>query len=138
MVDAHHVTGINNVTTDVLPRRDTPRRSIDPPSVALTLFIFSIGNETAVDEVDGRWRDPARIDDAVARGELILHQGLYPSRPPSPHSYMAPPGWRKSRKEAVSGFGKQTSGGRSPSEPKGAGAVRSSVDTVVPLEMNNT
>jgi len=58
-VGTHHVTGIGKTTTDILSRCNTPRRSIDPASVALAFFIFSFGNETAVDEADGGWRGPA-------------------------------------------------------------------------------
>lgn len=68
---AHGAAGVGGIVTDIFPRCNTPRRSIGPPSVALTLFLLSSGNETAVDEVDGGWRGPARVDDTVTRGELI-------------------------------------------------------------------
>ena len=82
-VGAHRITGVSETTTGILPRCNTARGSIGSTSVALTFFIFSIGNETAVDEVDGGWRGPTRIDDPVTRGELILPRGPYSPHPDS-------------------------------------------------------
>lgn len=82
-VGAHYGTGVSKTTTGILPRRNTPRGSIDPASIALAVFIFPIGNEATVYEDDGGWRGPARIDDSVTRGEPILSRGPYLHHPDS-------------------------------------------------------
>lgn len=64
-------TGVSKITPNVLPRCDTAGGSRDPPSVAPALLDFFNRNTTTVDEINGRWGDPARVNDAAAPGELI-------------------------------------------------------------------
>jgi len=104
-VCTHHVTGASKTSTNILPRCNPPRGSIDPASVAPTFLIFSIGNEVAIDEVNGGWRGPARINDPVTSGELIPPRGRT-RFVRTPFSHAPFPGWRKAREEAIPSVGK--------------------------------
>ena len=64
---------------DMLLGHNTKRRDRSfPLRRSFLLSVFSFGNETAVGEVDGKWRGQTGTDDAVAPGELIWHRGSSP------------------------------------------------------------